>query len=130
MKERSFHSQGHRRVHRYKDEINPTKLSATTQGKASITLTHRKHISGFEDDLYSVGFPSIWGVQVSMETKIQQSLPSADPLTGGHLPWADIFPMYELLSNLIQPLMNGHLLNGQGQCLKGHCPSFQRTEDT
>ena len=42
---------------------------------------------------------------------IQQSLPSADPLTGGHLPWADIFPMYKLLSNLIQPLMNGHLLN-------------------
>ena len=42
---------------------------------------------------------------------VQQSLPSADPLTGGHLPWADIFPMYELLSNLIQPLMNGHLLN-------------------
>ena len=46
-----------------------------------------------------------------MKHTVQQSLPSADPLTGGHLPWADIFPMYELLSNLIQPLMNGHLLN-------------------
>ena len=46
-----------------------------------------------------------------LEMLIQQSLPSADPLTGGHLPWADIFLMYELLSNLIQPLMNGHLLN-------------------
>ena len=36
-----------------------------------------------------------------------------DPLMliGGHLPWANIFPMYKLLSNLIQPLMNGHLLN-------------------
>ena len=36
---------------------------------------------------------------------------TAVPSFGGHLPWADIFPMYELLSNLIQPLMNGHLLN-------------------
>ena len=36
---------------------------------------------------------------------LQQSLPSA---------WADIFPMYKLLSNLIQPLMNGHLLNVHG----------------
>ena len=50
-------------------------------------------------------------VSVVRGLTVQQSLPSADPLTGGHLPWVDIFPMYELLSNLIQPLMNGHLLN-------------------
>ena len=37
---------------------------------------------------------------------MQQSLPSADTL-----PWADIFPICKLLYNLIQPLMNGHVLN-------------------
>ena len=55
--------------------------------------------------------PSYICLNSSASFLVQQSLPSADPLTGGHLPWADIFPMYELLSNLIQPLMNGHLLN-------------------
>ena len=55
----------------------------------------------------------LWMDDVALISKcsIQQYLPSADPLIGGHLLWADTFLVHELHSNLNQPLMNGHLLN-------------------
>ena len=47
---------------------------------------------------------------ISELINIVYSIPWADPRIGGHLPWEEIFAMYKLLSNLLQPLMNGHLL--------------------